>query len=203
MKTPTPTIMNEIKKIVVFDTETSGLCEGFNTLLSLSWQVLDADLEKVAEESRFFDWPEEKCRIQERAIEVNGLTRERLAELGTCDKRAALQEFAEVIDGADLLVAHNGGFDVGFVRADAKEANVTINLKKPMFDTMLEMTDYCRIPRGNGEYKWPRLAELADCLDIDTHDIDWHQSASDVEVTVRCFRKIVEKGYLDRFMKKH
>ena len=186
--------MKKYKNIVVFDTETSGLQPYTNTVLSLSWQVLDANLEKVAEESRFFEWPEDESRIQERAIEVNGLTRERLAELGTCDKRAALQEFAEVIDGADLLVAHNGGFDLGFVKAEAKEANVTINLRKPMFDTMLEMTDFCKIPGYYGEYKWPRLSELARCLDIDTHDIDWHQSASDVEVTARCFRKIVEIG---------
>ena len=188
--------MRKYKKIVIFDTETSGLCEGFNTVLSLSWQVLNSDLEKVAEESRFFDWPEEKGRVQERAIEVNGLTRERLAELGTCDKRAALQEFAEVIDGADLLVAHNGSFDLGFIQAEASEANVAINLNKPMFDTMLRMTDYCQIPGYYGEWKWPRLAELADCLGIYTDDIDWHQSASDVEVTARCFRKIVEKGMI-------
>lgn len=196
MKTSTPTIMNEIKKIVVFDTETSGLCAGENVILSLSWQVLDENLKKVAEESRFFDWPEDKSRIQEKAIEVNGLTEERLAELGTTDKVAALQEFAKVIDGADLLVAHNGGFDVEFVKADAMEANVPINLNKPMFDTMLEMTDYCQIPGYYGEYKWPRLSELASCLGIYTDDIDWHQSASDVEVTARCFRKIVEKGMI-------
>lgn len=196
MKIPTPTIMNEIKKIVVFDTETSGLCAGENVILSLSWQVLNADLEKVAEESRFFDWPEDENRIQGKAIEVNGLTRERLAELGTCDKRAALQEFAEVIDDADMLVAHNGGFDARFVQSDAMEANVPINLNKPMFDTMLEMTDYCQIPGYYGEYKWPRLSELASCLGIYTDDIDWHQSASDVEVTARCFRKIVEKGLI-------
>ena len=196
MKTPTPTIMNEIKKIVVFDTETSGLCAGDNVILSLSWQVLNADLEKVAEESRFFDWPRDKSRIQEKAIEVNGLTEERLAELGTTDKVAALQEFAKVIDGADLLVAHNGGFDVEFVKADAMESNVAIDLRKPMFDTMLEMTDYCQIPGYYGEYKWPRLSELASCLGVYTDDIDWHQSASDVEVTVRCFRKIVEKGLI-------
>lgn len=182
------------KKIVVFDTETSGLCAGENVILSLSWQVLDVNLEKVAEESRFFDWPDDKSRIQKKAIEVNGLTEERLAELGTTDKAAALKEFAEVIDGADLLVAHNGRFDAGFIKADAREANVSINLSKPMFDTMLEMTNYCRIPRGNGEWKWPRLSELADCLGIETDDIDWHMSASDVEVTARCFRRIVEKG---------
>lgn len=188
--------MGKFKRIVVFDTETSGLEAEYNVILSLSWQVLDGNLNKIAEESRFFDWPKDRSRVERRAIEVNGLTRERLAELGTCDKREALQKFKEAIDGADLLVAHNGGFDIGFVRAEATEANVAINLNKPMFDTMLEMTDYCQIPGYYGEYKWPRLSELANCLGIYTDDIDWHQSASDVEVTARCFRKIVEKGMI-------
>lgn len=186
--------MGNFKRIVVFDTETSGLDADYNVILSLSWQVLDGNLNKIAEESRFFDWPKDRSRVERGAIEVNGLTEERLAELGTCDKKAALQEFYKVVAGADLLVAHNGGFDIGFVRAEATEANVAINLNKPMFDTMLEMTDYCQIPGYYGEYKWPRLAELANCLDIYTHDIDWHQSASDVEVTARCFREIIKKG---------
>lgn len=193
--------MNEIKKIVVFDTETSGLCAGENVILSLSWQVLDENLKKVAEESRFFDWPEDKSRIQEKAIEVNGLTEERLAELGTCDKKAALQEFYKVVAGADLLVAHNMSFDARFIVEDASEFDLEFGFKikfhrTPRFDTMTDMTNYCRIPRGNGEYKWPRLSELASCLGIYTDDIDWHQSASDVEVTARCFRKIVEKGMI-------
>ncbi len=187
------------KKIVVFDTETSGLCAGVNVILSLSWQVLNVDLEKVAEESRFFDWPDDKSRIQKKAIEVNGLTEERLAELGTCDKGIALREFYTVIKDADLLVAHNGGFDASFIKSDASDYDLDFEFGRkfhiiPMFDTMLRMTDYCRIPRGNGEYKWPRLAELASCLGVYTDDIDWHQSASDVEVTTRCFREIVKKG---------
>ena len=193
--------MQKFNKIVVFDTETSGLCEGFNTILSLSWQVLDGNLEKVAEESRFFDWPEDRRRVEDAAIAVNGLTEERLAELGPCDKREALQEFAEVIGGADLLVAHNGRFDIGFIKADASDFDLDFEFKlkfhrTPIFDTMVEMTDYCQIPGYYGEYKWPRLAELADCLGVDTEDIDWHMSASDVEVTARCFRKIVKKGLI-------
>lgn len=197
--------MGKFKRIVVFDTETSGLEAEYNVILSLSWQVLDGNLNKIAEESRFFDWPKDHRRVECEAIEVNGLTEERLAELGTCDKETALQEFYKVVAGADLLVAHNGGFDAQFIAADASEFDFGFDLKvkiyrTPMFDTMKNMTYFCRIPRGNGEYKWPRLYELADCLNVDTEDIDWHQSASDVEVTARCFRKIVEIGLfrLDR-----
>ncbi len=126
---------------------------------------------------------------------MNGLTKERLAELGTSDKAEALQEFADVITDADLLVAHNGGFDAGFIKADAVEIGVRIFFQnKELWDTMLCMTNYCKIPRGRHEYKWPRLAELAEKLKIRQSDIDYHQSAADVEVTVRCFRAIVKRG---------
>ena len=153
--------LRKVKKIVVFDTETSGL----------------------------------ERRITDEAIYVNGLTKERLAELGTSDKAEALQEFADVITDADLLVAHNGRFDTRFIRADAIEACVRISFQnKELWDTMHRMTNYCKIPRGRYEYKWPKLSELADKLRIRQDDIDYHQSAADVEVTARCFRAIVQRG---------
>ena len=187
--------LRKVKKIVVFDTETSGLNAGTNVVLSISWQVLDNKLQKISEKTYYFDWPSDERRITDEAIYVNGLTKERLAELGTSDKAETLQEFADVITDADLLVAHNGGFDTRFIKADALEACVRISFQdKELWDTMHRMTNYCKIPRGRYEYKWPRLSELADKLRIRQDDIDYHQSAADVEVTARCFRAIVQRG---------
>ena len=187
--------LRSIKKIVVFDTETSGLYAGTHVILSISWQVLDNKLRKISEKTYYFDWPSDERRITDEAINVNGLTKERLAELGTSDKVAALQEFADVITDADLLVAHNGSFDTRSVKADAVEIGVRISFQnKELWDTMFRMTNYCKIPRNRNEYKWPRLSELADKLRIRQDDIDYHQSAADVEVTARCFRAIVQRG---------
>ena len=187
--------LRKVKKIVVFDTETSGLNAGTNVILSLSWQVLDNKLRKISEKTDFFDWPDDERRITDEAIHVNGLTKERLAELGTSDKAEVLQEFADVITDADLLVAHNGRFDTRFIKADAIEACVRISFQdKELWDTMHRMTRYCAIPGYHGDYKWPRLSELADKLKIRQSDIDYHQSAADVEVTARCFRAIVQRG---------
>ena len=183
--------LRKVKKIVVF----SGLNAGTNVILSLSWQVLDNKLRKISEKTCYFDWPSDERRITDEAIYVNGLTKERLAELGTSDKAEALQEFADVITDADLLVAHNGGFDTRFIKADAIEACVRIFFQnKELWDTMHRMTRYCAIPGYHGDYKWPRLSELADKLRIRQDDIDYHQSAADVEVTARCFRAIVQRG---------
>lgn len=186
--------LSTIKKTVVFDTETSGIDCMRNNILSISWQVLDKSLMKVCENNFYFDWPADESRVSSRAIEVNGLTKERLAELGTSDKAEALQEFADVIADADLLVAHNGSFDKSFVLVEAKREGININMSIPLWDTMQRMTDFCALPGYYGDYKWPKLIELANSIRVKTDDIDWHQSAADVEVTARCFRKIAEKG---------
>lgn len=188
--------LTKISSIVVFDTETSGLQAGRNVILSLSWQVLDNKLRKIQERTRFFEWPEDEDRVEDGAIEVNGLTKERLAELGTSDKAEALQEFADAIADADLLVAHNGSFDKSFVLVEAKREGININMSIPLWDTMHRMTDYCALPGYYGDYKWPKLIELANSIRVKTDDIDWHQSAADVEVTARCLRAIVRRGLM-------
>ena len=137
--------LRKVKKIVVFDTETSGLNAGTNVILSLSWQVLNNKLQKISEKTHYFDWPSDERRITDEAICVNGLTKERLAELGTSDKAEALQEFADVITDADLLVAHNGAFDTRFIKADAIEVGVRISFGTVVWDTMHRMTRYCAI----------------------------------------------------------
>ena len=191
--------LRQQSRIVVFDCETSGLDIGWNVILSLSWQVLDCRLRKLDEQTFYFDWPEDPDMVSEGAIEVNGLTRERLARLGTSSKADALRIFAAAVKEASLLVAHNGSFDKAFVLADAAREGITLDMGIPMWDTMIRMTQYCAIPRYEygREYKWPKLMELAEIINVDTGDIDWHQSASDVEITVRCFRKIAEKGLVN------
>lgn len=189
--------LSENSRIVVFDTETSGLEPGHNVILSLSWQVLDFRLHKIQERNRFFEWPADPSRVEDGAIEVNGLTVEHLVELGTTDKAEALREFAEDVEGANLLVAHNGMFDEAFILADAAELKMEVNMSVPLWDTMIQTARFVGI-RKNGGYKWPRLSELADKLRIRQDDIDYHKSSSDVEVTVRCFRSIVKRGLLPR-----
>lgn len=187
--------LSKISKVVVFDTETSGINEGQNVILSISWQELDGKLNKVIEKTYYFDWPDDEGRVSQKAIDVNGLTRERLASLGTSPKAAVLRVFSQVLCDADLIVAHNGNFDMRFVMADAKEAGVEIgSWRDRLWDIMVRMTDYCKIPGLHDGFKLPKLIELAEKLGVEVDDIDWHQSASDVEVTTRCFREIAKRG---------
>lgn len=185
------------KKVLVFDTETTGLIASYDYILSLSWQVLDEHLHTLEKQTRYFNnpLPEKVCY---EAIEVNGLTNERLLQLGTTNKHEGLVDFINAYKDCGMIVAHNASFDCSFIHNECIRENIDNSLYKShpviLFDTMTEMTYYCAIPSGYYDYKWPRLDELASSLGINTEDIDWHQSSSDVEVTVRCLREIIERG---------
>ena len=192
-------------KVLIFDTETSGLQSGHNVMLSLSYQLIEIERiprngdvcgVKILESANFyFDWPEDVSRVTWEAIEVNGLTRKRLSELGTTDRRTALVAFSKAMEQASMVVAHNISFDCGFVKAAANEEGVSIKWPR-RYDTMTRMTEYCKLWWYDGakKYKWPRLEELADILEVDTSDIEFHLSSADVEVTKRCLLTIISRG---------
>ena len=185
-------------RILFFDTETSGLDPQWNVILQLSYQIVDSDswatLKNV---NHYFSWPENKARVSYGAIEVNGLTEDFLAGQKLSERKNALEEFVKDKDSCELLVAHNLDFDKKFIIASCREEGVKFANSgwAQSYDTMKRMTNYCQIPKDWGSgYKWPKLTELADCLDIDYSHIALHDSSSDVELTKQCFKKIVNQG---------
>jgi len=185
-------------RILVFDTETSGLNPQWNVILQLSYQIVDSDswatLKTV---NHYFPWPENKARVTQEAINVNGLTEEILNNKQLSNRKIALEEFVTDKDSCDLLVAHNLEFDKKFIIASCREEGVKYAnsgwLKS--YDTMKRTTSFCQIPKAWGSgYKWPKLTELADCLYIDYSNIPLHDSAGDVELTKLCFESIVAEG---------
>lgn len=184
-------------RILVFDTETSGLNPQWNVILQLSYQIVDSNSWTTHKTvNHYFSWPENRTRVNQEAIVVNGLTEEVLASKQLSNKKSALEEFVEDKDSCDLLVAHNLEFDKKFLIASCREEGVKYANSGwgQSYDTMKRTTNYCKIPKGWGNgYKWPKLTELADCLGVDYSQIALHDSSGDVELTKQCFRKIVNK----------
>ena len=185
-------------RILVFDTETSGLNPQWNVILQLSYQIVDTDSWATLKTiNHYFAWPEDKAKVTQEAIAVNGLTEEFLGSKQLSNRKTALEEFVKDKDSCDLLVAHNLEFDKNFIIAACREEGVKYANSgwAKSYDTMKRTTSYCQIPKawGNG-YKWPKLTELADCLYIDYSNISLHDSSGDVELTKLCFEGIVANG---------
>ena len=185
-------------RILFIDTETSGLNPGWNVILQLSYQIVDSDTwysDKVV--NHYFPWPDNKNRVSEEAICINGLSEEFLATQQLSDRKTALEEFVADKDACDLLVAHNLEFDKNFIIESCREEGVKFASSgwSHSYDTMKRTTNFCQIPKGWGNgYKWPKLTELADCLGIKYSGITLHDSSGDVELTKLCFRKLICQG---------
>ncbi len=188
-------------RILVFDTETSGLDPQWNVILQLSYQIVDPDSwATIKTVNHYFAWPENKARVTTEAINVNGLTEEVLSGKQLSNRKTALEEFVADKDSCDLLVAHNLEFDKKFIIASCREEGVKFASSgwSQSYDTMKRTTSYCQIPKDWGSgYKWPKLTELADCLGVDYSNISLHDSSGDVELTKRCFEQIIVEGLYD------
>lgn len=185
-------------KYLFFDTETSGLFEGENTMLSLSYQVIESNgWYKLKERNYYFAWPEDEHRVSPEAIAINGLTKKFLSEQKLFNQKEALNEFISDVKLADLVIAHNFRFDQRFVQSACVEYQIDFDKNQwpDTYDTMQEMTLYCRLKNDFGsDYKWPKLKELAQILQVDYSDIVFHHSDADVELTQRCFKEIIRLG---------
>lgn len=188
--------------VLIFDTETTGLKADYNSLLQLSWQVVEVGTWEVLSRKNFyFKYPSNPYRVESKAILANNLTPQRLNELGTTSLQTALYIFNQDLKGCDLVVGHNVAFDLSFVEHASYTLSCHLhryllsNLSEcATYCTMLATIDLCRLPnKKNPEvFKRPALIELAAFLGVGTNDLNLHDSACDVELTKRCFRKLVE-----------
>ena len=149
----------------------------------------------------YFKYPSNPYRVESKAILANNLTPQRLNELGTTSLQTALYIFNQDLKGCDLVVGHNVAFDLSFVEHASYTLSCHLhryllsNLSEcATYCTMLATIDLCRLPnKKNPEvFKRPGLIELAAFLGVGTNDLNLHDSACDVELTKRCFRKLVE-----------
>lgn len=183
-------------RVLIFDTETTGLDPHINIILQLSYQIVDTESWKTIKDvNYYFSWPKDLSCINPDAIAINGLTEDVLKNKNLTSRKSALKKFIKDMSNVQLLVAHNLEFDKKFILASCSEHCVEVDgyLWNNIFDTMKESVEYCAIPNKNGDgYKWPKLVELADHLQINYSDIKLHDSSDDVELTKRCFMQLLK-----------
>jgi len=177
-------------KIIVFDLETNGL-KGSDSVLSCSAVKLEiapstCELNELEHFSRYY-FPVE--RYNPRAIAVNGLTQEVIADCrGDCDYPQHFihdDGFIKFCEGVNRYVAHNISFDSRFVPHVSR---------KKRFCTMMENMDIvaAQYLEYKNQWKWPTLSETATYYGVIYKGDELHKSINDTRITVSIFKKMLE-----------
>ncbi|MEZ5498952.1 MAG: DNA polymerase III subunit epsilon [Steroidobacteraceae bacterium] len=158
---------------VVLDTETTGLD------VSLGHRVIEIGCVEIVNRR-----PTDRCfhrylnperDIEEGALAVHGLTRERLA--GEPRFADVAEELVEFIAGAELVI-HNAGFDVGFL--DAEFAR--LGGESPKVNSLCKVLDTLALAREMHPGQRNSLDALCKRYNVDNSHRDLHGALLDARI---------------------
>ena len=199
-------------KILVFDTETTGLPEDKASIYDLNKWPHIVQLSYI-----FYDISNNNAIIKdnyiklnpiipisEKSLEIHGLNHEYLNTHGI-HIILALREFNDFLDKCDIVVGHNISFDKRMIFVECLRHKIeqkftkyenNVKITKAEFCTMKNTKDYCNIialNKSNKSYiKQPKLIELYTNLFPDEPiPKELHNSLVDILCTLRCYIKYV------------
>ena len=201
-------------KIIVFDTETTGLPKSRtitpNTLhlwpfiVQFSYIMFDTDTNTILKSYDAIVKLKPYNVISKDSIEFHGITQE-ISETKGINIDKVLFTFISDMRNADMIVAHNVEFDLNMIRVELLRleqsalVNVDLELRKAIFEdqtnfycTMKESINLCKIEKENSRgtyYKFPTLTELHKHL-FAVEPKHLHNSYHDILCTIRCFIKM-------------
>jgi DNA polymerase III epsilon subunit-like protein len=192
-------------KVLVFDTETTGLLQTFQTtifdtdkcpyIVQLSWILYDTDDHTLLNcQDHLIDCPIE---IPPESTKIHGIKNSYTKRKGV-PIDYAMDLFDLDVQRCDTIVAHNVSFDkrmcmLECIRLKRQHPFIHNGLTKPIYCTMMESKSFCNIIRPfnhcNGTYvKFPKLIELHDALFGYTPK-GAHDAMADVLICLRCYMK--------------
>lgn len=163
-------------KILVFDTETTGLKAGDDEVIQFS--ACDGDgvelMNELFKPLTKTEWPY--------ATVVNGI---RPADVeGKRSFEDAADEVDALLDAAELIVAYNLPFDAGFLRA----AGMPLPSSTPVFDAMVEVSAFVRTVADLAPGRYVSLKSAAAHWG---YDFDAHDALNDARATAFVFRNLL------------
>ena len=202
-------------KVLIFDTETSGLPKGKNKIPTLdtlsnwphivqfSYILYDTSTCEIDIMKDSIVRLPEGIDICDECVKIHGITNEISASKGIL-LEDVLTDFMNTLEKADLLVAHNIDFDKNVIMAEIlrKYSDInsiekwttyynTITTYKKYYCTMQESIDLCNRKyvnkwTGSIRLKFPNLSELNMHL-FNYIPKNLHNSLYDIIVCLRCF----------------
>ena len=200
-------------KILVFDTETTGLpvrgssiyeLNKWPHIIQLSYILYDISKNEVLVEKDEYIKLNPTVTIEPESIAIHKITREILDEKGIHIK-SALSTFNKYMRSCDIVVGHNISFDKRMIfvecirqKMDQQFTNFENNIQKhkPEYCTMKNTTELCQLTKTNAVNKtynkYPKLVELHEKLFPDKKaPQNLHNSMVDILYTLKCYIKII------------
>jgi DNA polymerase-3 subunit epsilon len=190
-------------KVLVFDTETTGLPAGYNSPLTdlskwpyvvqLSFIVFDTLKKEILDYTDHIIKLDPDVLITPESVAIHQITMER-SQMSGIPIKQALREFNAVMQDVDLVVGHNIQFDKNLLTVEFKRNKIKNSLYRdgrPVneFCTMKQTVELCKLPFANStmlHYKWPTLSELHTCL-FSASPRGTHNAIADVMICLRCY----------------
>jgi DNA polymerase III subunit epsilon len=206
---------NDIKRILIFDTETTGLLP-FNKTLSvdnvprlvqLAFVILETQDDinfKVVFKYDQIITPTYRD-IPRSSSDIHGITTQIAIEQGI-ELNDALAVFLNAAKDATSIVAHNMDFDFyimqfEYIRCVTNGENLLSNVfkTKQLLCTKLLSMLHCKLQSNNARYahtwKWPQLQELhMQCFGANFDDA--HNALIDVTATLNCTVSMIKSNHI-------
>ena len=161
------------KKLIVLDTETTGLeVEQGHRIVEVGAVAL-ADRKRT--DLHFHSYLNPQRSIDEEAEKVHGLSMERLS--GEPEFSEIAESFLEFVEGS-ILVIHNAAFDLGFLNAELKRASS----QYPTLDEICEVEDTLLLARNKFPGQRNSLDALANRFEVTGYDRSFHGALLDANI---------------------
>ena len=161
------------KKLIVLDTETTGLeVEQGHRIVEVGAVTL-ADRKRT--DLHFHSYLNPQRSIDEEAEKVHGLSMERLSNEPEFSEIA--ESFLEFVEGS-ILVIHNAAFDLGFLNAELKRASS----KYPALEEICDVEDTLLMARSKFPGQRNSLDALANRFEISGYDRSFHGALLDANI---------------------
>jgi len=185
-------------KLLVFDTETTGLPEKgakinelnrWPYIIQLSYILYDTENNYVLDIRDSIIKLQKNIKIDSVSENIHKISMDISQEKGI-DIKNILTSLSSVINNCDIIIGHNINFDKNIVSVELARNNMNnIFQNKNFYCTMRGSKNICKIPiniNGKDMYKYPKLVELYKFY-FNHEPENLHNSMYDVLVTLRCF----------------
>jgi len=161
------------KKLIVLDTETTGLeVEQGHRIVEVGAVAL-ADRKRT--DLHFHSYLNPQRSIDEEAEKVHGLSIERLSSEPEFSEIA--ESFLEFVEGS-ILVIHNAAFDLGFLNAELKRASS----QYPTLEEICDVEDTLLMARNKFPGQRNSLDALANRFEVTRYDRSFHGALLDANI---------------------